>query len=441
MNSLVLAYDPRSSGVAESELALYERKLAPEIERLAHDRSTRYTTEYSSINVPHDTAMCEHIKQLIQRKKEELNIKVVVVIGIGGSSLGALAVHEALQGVLYNERQPAIKLFFVDSVDSDYVQGVIECIQHECSRGADVLVNVVTKSGTTTETIVNFQIFVALVRKYWPQEWRKRIVVTTDNDSPLYHYAQQERLDTLIVPQLVGGRYSVFSAVGLFPLGCVGIDIDELVAGAQGMVEECVSWSLKRNMAALSAALIHAQFQSGCVIHDTFIFSHDLYACGQWYRQLMGESLGKELDRSGVAVHTGITPTVSLGSNDLHSVTQLYLAGPRDKFTTFVKVAQDTISLSVPYDEQLNGIVHHVQGKTMTEIMDAVFRGVENAYRVVNRPFVTIELPHKSAFFVGQFLQMKMMEMMYLGFLLNVNPFDQPHVELYKKETRAILAR
>lgn len=441
MNSIVLAYDPHSSGVTERELAVYEQKLASEIERIAHSRRLKYETEYASLSLPYDSALLAQVQQLIAKKKNTLNVKVLVVVGIGGSSLGTRAVHQALQGILYNERQQPYKLFFVDSVDSDYVQGVIECVQHECAHGADVLVNVVTKSGTTTETIVNCQLFIALLQKYWPQDWQQRVVVTTDEGSKLYHYAHQENIDILTVPQHVGGRYSVFSAVGLFPLGYMGMDLESLLAGARGMVEECVSWSLKHNMAALSAALIHAQFQRGCVIHDTFIFSHDIRACGEWYRQLMGESLGKELDRSGVAVHTGITPTVSLGSNDLHSVTQLYLAGPRDKFTTFVTVGQDNTTLTVPQNKALASLVEHVQGRTLTDIMAAVFGGVEHAYRSVEKPFVTLQLPQKSAFYVGQLLQMKMMEMMYLGYLLNVNPFDQPHVELYKQGTRELLSR
>ncbi len=441
MNFLKILYDQESSGVNVAELELYQTKLTPEIERIAHDLGKGYITEYASINLPTDTKMLEQIKQLIQKKKTELNVKVLVVVGIGGSSLGTIAVHEALNGVLYNERGPAIKLFFVDSVDTDYLHSVVECIKNECARGGDVLVNVVTKSGTTTETIVNFQIFVELLQRYWPTDWRQRIVVTTDEGSKLHMYAQQEKIDTLTVPHNVGGRYSVFSAVGLFPLGFVGINIDELVTGAQGVLAGCTSWSIRYNQAALSAALIYAQYQKGCVIHDTFIFSHDLRACGEWYRQLMGESLGKELDRSGVLVHAGITPTVSVGSNDLHSVTQLYLAGPRDKFTTFVSVAQDLATITVPHNAELAPLVVNVQGKTVTEIMAAVFGGVEHAYRAVNRPFVTVEFPQKTAFYVGQFLQIKMIEMMYLGFLLNVNPFDQPHVELYKKGTREILAR
>jgi len=436
MSSIKVLYDTHSSGVSEAQLDKINELLQPEIETVKQAVGIGFDSEYSSINLPANEKMIFGIKKIVAEKKETSDPKTVIVIGIGGSNFGTIAVHEAINGLFYNESNPDVKLYFADSVDSDYIKTIFAFAQNELDQNRNVLLNVVSKSGTTTETIVNFQPFLDLLQKKRPDTYKDLVVVTTNKNSKLWNLAQAEGFAALEVPEKVGGRYSVFSPVGLFPLCFVGIDIEQLLAGAQSMMEFCLQ---EKNPAASSAAIIFAQYQNGCSIHDTFLFSKDLAGVGAWYRQLVGESLGKETDKEGTVVNTGITPTVSIGTNDLHSVTQLYLAGPYDKFTTFVTVEKGK-DLYVPTLDPLKDFVANVQGISYDKLRQAIVGGMYRAYRKQRRPFMRIELPEKTPYFIGQLLQLKMIEVMYLGFLLNVNPFDQPQVELYKIGTREILA-
>ncbi len=170
-----------------------------------------------------------------------------------------------------------------------------------------------------------------------------------------------------------------------------------------------------------------------------FLFAPCLESLGKWYRQLLAESIGKEFDRDGKVVHCGIMPTVSIGSTDLHSMGQLYLAGPNDKMTTFVSVQNHTRSVSIPKKGVFNGLVEGIYGKTSTEIMNAILKGIKRTYQKKKIPFCEIVLDDISPKSLGEFMQFKMMEVMFLGELFNVNVFDQPNVESYKIETKRIL--
>ncbi|HEB41507.1 MAG TPA: hypothetical protein ENI08_00615, partial [Candidatus Dependentiae bacterium] len=359
---------------------------------------------------------------------------------IGGSHLGTAAIHEALYGKFYNEQNPAIKVYFADTVDTDYIYDIILLVEQEIEKGHHIIINVVSKSGRTTEIIANFEIFLYLLQHYRTIDYHHYVVVTTDENSPLWDLAEEKGLSRLAIPKKVGGRYSVFSAVSLFPLAMLGVNIDQLLAGARTMVAASMDTDIFANNVALSAAILYCQYQKNITIHDTFLFSVDLENVGKWYRQLLGESIGKERDRQGNKVFVGITPTVSIGSTDLHSVGQLYLGGPYDKFTSFISVQKSKSNIVVPVLDEFEQLVAQIQGKRLSLIMDSVLEGVYAAYQKSKRPFISIVLPEKSAYYVGQLLQFKMIEIMYLGYLLDINPFDQPQVELYKKETRKILA-
>ena len=191
----------------------------------------------------------------------------------------------------------------------------------------------------------------------------------------------------------------------------------------------------------MSAALIDTHYKRGNIIHDTFLFSVALNNLGAWYRQLSAESVGKAYNINKELINTGVLPTISIGSTDLHSVAQLYLAGPYNRFTTFVFIGNSTTDLYLPEFADFDALVPHIQGKPLTTIMDAILEGTKRAYHNGERPFVSCIIPEKSAYYIGQFMQIKMIEIMYLGYLLNVNPFDQPQVEDYKKETKMILSR
>ena len=427
------------------EYSLIEtNELVSTIQQLSEERSSMYKSltqgyndERASLSLVSDKEMLQNVKELVQ-KKQHLHPTYVIVAGIGGSHLGTVAVQEALQGSLYNQQQPPVKMLFVDTVDADRLQDVISLITPVLQNGGNILLNGISKSGTTTETIANFEVLIALLQRY-TQDYEKYVVVTTVKDSKFWNLALEKGFDTLVIPEHVGGRFSVFSPVGLFPLGMIGVDIDAFVQGGLDMRNQCLDKELGADPAAISAALLYLHYTNGKNIHDTFLFSQDLESFGKWYRQLMGESIGKQFARDGSEVFTGMTPTVSIGSSDLHSMAQLYLGGPIDKFTTFIRVTANKYSVALPDFQEYDALVSDIQQRSLHEIMNAIYTGTQRAYQLKNRPYAEIILPDKTASSLGQVMQMKMMEMMYLGALLKVNPFDQPNVEDYKRETRQIL--
>jgi glucose-6-phosphate isomerase len=432
MKSVTSSY--AHSLVPHTALQEYTTALQPEIARIQQVHQHGYTSPYSFINLAHDSALRDQVDTLVERAKT-LNPKALVLIGIGGSNMGTRAVHEALLGLYYNQHDPDIALYYADTVDTDSMWDIVLLIEKQFELGHEIIINVVSKSGTTLETIANFELFITLLKKYKGATYHQYVVVTTDRNSALWHLAQQHQFACLEIPTPVGGRYSVLSAVGLFPLALLGIDIDALHAGAREILPSLLSTN--HNDAATAAAILAYHYKHGIAIHNTFLFSVDLTSTGFWYRQLMAESIGKQT-LNGTRI--GITPTVSIGSIDLHSMAQLYLAGPITTVTSFVTVAKNKSALLLgtsPFDTTL---ATHIQGKTFAHLMDAIAHGTQQAYIHAQLPCITIELPEKNAYYMGQLLQLQMLQIVYLGYLLNVNPFDQPHVELYKKETRKILA-
>ncbi len=426
-----------SCGISETELAAVAVDKEVEDERLRlrklFESGNCLSTPYASLAVPFDTQALSCVQAVVTQKKK-LCPTVLVVVGIGGSSLGAKAVHQAVFGRLRVHQPSATPaLYFAETVDADRMAAILSVLKRELAAGHVVLINVVTKSGTTIETLANFSVIIELLKKYHPHTYRELVVVTTDKGSPLWQWACDEGCTALEVPKMVGGRYSVFSPVGLFPLGMTGVDIEALCAGARKMVVRCLQGQAPTNPAVMSALIQWYHYQHGVVINDLFLFSVDLEAVGKWYRQLLAESIGKEFDKEGRQVLMGITPTISLGSIDLHSVAQLALGGPRDKFTTFVTVEKNAHIITVPKD------TFACAGLSFSSIMHALSEGTKEAYKKNKRPFCSVVLPEKSEFYIGQFLQLKMLEVMYLGFLCNVDPFDQPNVELYKQEAYKLL--
>jgi len=438
VKKVVFDFDLHNASVDFGEIKQIYERLKPKIKKVKDVLGTGYETDCASINLPFDKNIVSEVNQLIAEKRK-FDPAFLIVIGIGGSNLGTIAIHKAINGILYNDKNPALKVYFVDSVDTDYVNGILELVERKLKSGKNILVNVVTKSGTTTETVANFEIFLGLLKKYKKEKYNDYIVAITDKGSKLWDFAKENDISSLAVPKKVGGRYSVFSAVGLFPLGFIGLDIEGLQEGAKDSVDNCTSEDVSINYAALSASIVYYHYTRSINIHDTFIFSKSVYSFGQWYRQLVGESLGKKYNKKGEVVNVGITPTVSLGTTDLHSVAQLYLGGPYDKFTTFVTVKPKK-DVYVPKIDAFEQFVENIQSKSVSFIMNSIIGGVREAYKKDKRPFVVVDIPEISAYSMGQLLQWKMLEVMYLGYLLGVNPFDQPQVELYKKETREILA-
>jgi glucose-6-phosphate isomerase len=398
-----------------------------------------YSFPESSVFLPKDTELIMRVKSVIGEKIKNQLPKYIVVVGIGGSNLGTKAVYDAMYGyydILENKRRPT--MIFLDTVDALFLQKTETLLKHEVTNVDDILIFVISKSGGTTETTANIEILISALKPTLPNII-ERIVAISDERALLHSQAEAAGVVTLTLPDKVGGRYSVLSAVGLAPLFACGMDIDALMGGASDMEDACLSTSLEENPAFRSAIALFTNMRTGHTIHDTFVFAPSLESLGKWYRQLTGESVGKEKDLDGNIVHKGITPTVSVGSTDLHSVGQLYLGGPKDKITSFVSLENYATDIPVPSERVFPELVTMIQGKSIKNITEAILLGVKESYRKNEVPFMSIVLENISEKSLGAFFQWKMMEIIYLGKLLNVNPFDQPNVESYKIETKAIL--
>jgi glucose-6-phosphate isomerase len=381
------------------------------------------------------------VQAMLDRKKTA-SLKYVVVIGIGGSNLGAYAVYQALRGsedAFLNGSLP--KMIFADTVSSKLLVTLTKIFEQQVQSPDEILITLISKSGTTTETIANADIILQPLLKRFGEGFTERIVAITDQGSKLHALAQSHHIDTLFVPAKVGGRYSVFSPIGLFPLGVAGVNINALAAGAREIRDAFLrSDDVLENKALVSASIQSLRREQGQLIHNSFFFNPELEMVGKWYRQLTGESLGKTENRSGEKLYAGITPMVSIGSTDLHSMVQLYFGGPRDKFTSFV-FSPSTESPKVSADGLVASLVPGIRGKSADDILQAIYEAVKISYRQHKLPFIEVALSEISAFTLGQYLQFRMLEMMYLAELFDVNAFDQPNVEDYKSEMRALLTK
>lgn len=369
----------------------------------------------------------------------------VVVLGIGGSALGALALLHALRGPDWNERTAESRehfprLYILDNVDPDTVAGLLDRIDVRRT-----LFNVVSKSGTTAETMAQFLV----VRQRLidalgdPAAVRRHLVFTTDPEAGvLREIADDEGVVTLPVPPNVGGRFSVLSAVGLFPASMVGIEVDALLAGARAMDERCRTRELAANPAGLYAALQWlADTDAGAPIHVMMPYSDRLYSSADWFRQLWAESLGKRASLGGDEVFVGPTPVKALGATDQHSQVQLYMEGPFDKTVTFLALAERDRDVPIPELYAEIEALGYLGGRTLGELLDAERRATAAALAERGRMNMTLTLPRLDEAALGQLLVMLEIATVYAGALYDVDPLDQPGVELGKRLTYGLMGR
>ena len=429
-----------SANISDNELAeLNELLVDYKAYLIGVAKSGGYEDKESSINLPSDEALlCDVLA--VSEAKGGRELKYIVVIGIGGSNLGTKAVYDSLYGnVDQFEPDRFPKLLFADTNDPQWIAKMTDFLVTSVQDPCQFVVNSISKSGGTTETIANTEFIVGALRERFGDAVLERMVVTSDDESPLWKSAKELGITVLSIPKNVGGRFSVFSSVGLFPLALLGLDVKALRKGALTMRERCLNEPIATNPAMLSAAILFSHFKKGKTINDNFIFHPELESLGKWYRQLMGESIGKEKDMDGNIVHTGITPRVSIGSTDLHSVGQLYLGGPQDKTTTFISAKRVPSTTLMPQNRLFPNLIESLHDKSLDQIMRAILEGTKIAYLKNKLPFMEVILEDISEHSLGEFLQFKMIEMMYLGNLMRVNAFDQPNVESYKIATRRIL--
>lgn len=366
----------------------------------------------------------------------------ILVLGIGGSALGGIAVTEALLKPYWNllsdeQREGLPKIFFLDNIDPDTMTGLLDIL--DLSK---TLVNVITKSGSTAETMSQFMIVKDRLEKELGDNYRYNVVATTDKRTGvLRQIAEQEGYKTFVVPDDVGGRFSVFSAVGLLPFALVGIDIDAIVNGIKDMDLALKNTDINENIAAQNA-LIHylMDTKKGKKLSVMMPYSSRLKYVSDWYAQLWAESLGKNKDKSGNDVHIGPTPIKALGATDQHSQIQLYNEGPNDKLITFIRVEEFDNTLDIPNIFEYTGI-RYLGGKTMNQLINAEADSTRVAISDYGRPNVSIYLPKVDAYNIGQLLYMFEVQTAIAGELYNINTFDQPGVEQAKNYTYALMGR
>ncbi len=366
----------------------------------------------------------------------------ILVLGIGGSALGGLAVTEALLKPYWNlltkeERNNLPRIFFLDNIDPDSINGLLGILDLK-----KTLVNVITKSGSTAETMSQYMILKNLLEQELGDDYRKNIVVTTDkNVGILKQLADQEGYKTFIIPDDVGGRFSVFSAVGLLPMALVGIDIDEITNGIKDMDLALKNIDIHQNIAAQNA-LIHylMDTKKGKKLSVMMPYSSRLKYVSDWYVQLWAESLGKEFDRNGNKVNIGPTPIKAVGATDQHSQIQLYNEGPNDKLINFIRVKEFDTVLEIPKIFEYTGI-GYLGGKTINDLINAEADSTKVTLADYSRPTITITLPKINGYYVAQLLYMLEVQTAIAGELYNIDTFNQPGVEQAKNYTYALMGR
>lgn len=366
----------------------------------------------------------------------------ILVLGIGGSALGGLAVTEALLKPYWNllseeQRNGFPRIFFLDNIDPDSMSALFEMLDLK-----KTLVNVITKSGSTAETMSQFMIVKDLLQKELGDDYRKNIVATTDKKiGVLRQIAEQEGYKTFVVPDDVGGRFSVFSAVGLLPFALVGLDIDEIMNGIKDMDLALKNTDIHQNIAAQNA-LIHylMDTKKGKNLSVMMPYSSRLKYISDWYVQLWAESLGKNKDKNGNDVNVGPTPIKALGATDQHSQIQLYNEGPNDKLINFIRVEEFDKTLEIPAIFEYTGI-GYLGGKTINQLINAEADSTRVALSDYNRPTITLTLDKVDGYNVAQLLYMLEVQTAIAGELYNIDTFNQPGVEQAKNYTYALMGR
>lgn len=395
-------------------------------------KHNNYEAVEASVNVPEDDSILDAVIAVVDTV-DSTKLRYVFLIGIGGSYLGTKAVYDALFAARDITPHTAPRLVCVDTTSATLLASC-EAIIASLRSPEEYFVVVASKSGGTTETIANAEIILEMFDARWPKR-ADRVCVIGDEQSTFVAAAKSLGMHALTLPKMVGGRYSVFTAVGLLPLALCRVDVASLLRGAGSTLDSGTHLDSSLNPASASAIVRAYEYQAGNSIHDWFTFSSELASLGAWWRQLIGESIGKMAEDTVC----GVTPTVSIGSNDLHSVGQLYFGGPKDKYFTFVTVKKARKDFTVPTKRLFPEQVPMVQGVATTEIMQAIEHGTKEACRKRGLPFMSISLAEISPYELGAFMQFAMLETIYLGRLLGVNPFNQPDVEAYKTITKEIL--
>lgn len=378
--------------------------------------------------VNYDKEEFARIKEAAKKIREDSD--VLLVAGIGGSYLGARAVVEAVKGLYHNDTEDGLKIYFCgNTISPTYLNDIIKV-----TKGKRFSINVISKSGTTTETALAFHVLRKLLEdSVGPEEANKRIYATTDRaKGTLKQLADAQGWPTFVVPDDVGGRYSVLTAVGLLPIACAGIDIDALMKGAAD-AREAYSVCSKDNDAYRYAMTRNILYRKGKVVETLAAFEPDFTMMNEWYKQLFGESEGKD--------QKGLMPTSCIFSTDLHSMGQFLQDGSRTMFETYVDIKNTREDFYIePLEGNFDGL-NFLADQNMSVVNRKAMEGTILAHNDGGVPIGVIEVDSLDAYNVGYLIYFFWKACAVSGYLLSVNPFDQPGVESYKKNMFALLGK
>lgn len=378
--------------------------------------------------VNYDKEEFTRIKEAAKKIREDSD--VLLVAGIGGSYLGARAVVEAVKGLYHNDTADGLKIYFCgNTISPTYLNDIIKV-----TKGKRFSINVISKSGTTTETALAFRVLRKLLEdSVGPEEANKRIYATTDRaKGTLKQLADAQGWPTFVVPDDVGGRYSVLTAVGLLPIACAGIDIDALMKGAAD-AREAYSVCSKDNDAYRYAMTRNILYRKGKVVETLAAFEPDFTMMNEWYKQLFGESEGKD--------QKGLMPTSCIFSTDLHSMGQFLQDGSRTMFETYVDIKNTREDFYIePLEGNFDGL-NFLADQNMSVVNRKAMEGTILAHNDGGVPIGVIEVDSLDAYNVGYLIYFFWKACAVSGYLLSVNPFDQPGVESYKKNMFALLGK
>ena len=424
-------------GLNDSDLA----GLSPDPAALEQELSAgRQNGRLGFMELPYQTEVLKEIRQLGKPVLEWC--WDFVVLGIGGSALGARALQQALLHPQHNKlpmarRQHRPGLWVLDNIDPDFCFGILD--------GLDIrrtYFNVISKSGSTAETMAQFLwIYELLKGRLGEDKARERLIITTDPEKgPLRRLVAQAGLASLRVPPNVGGRFSVLSAVGLLPAHLAGIDLEELLAGARFMDQrlQATHYLLAQRLAALYYLFAARKSRPILVFMP---YSTALSGMAEWFSQLWAESLGKKFDLSGRVVHAGSTPVKAVGSTDQHSQLQLYMEGPEDKLITFLEVEKFKHHLEIPNLFPDQEEMSYLGGHSLGELLLTERRATAFNLMKAGRPSLSLRLPEINPFTVGQLIYLLEVATVIAGHYFGVNPLDQPGVEGGKQTTYGLMGR
>ena len=434
MAKVTFDYSKASKFISDDEVVAM-KKIAEDAKEVLVNKSGAGNDFLGWIDLPVDYDKDEFARIKAAAKKIQSDSEVLVVIGIGGSYLGARAAIDFLRHGFYNNVSKEIRktpeIYYAgNSISPAYLKGLLDVVGDR-----DFSVNIISKSGTTTEPAIAFRIFKEkLEKKYGKEEAAKRIYATTDKaKGALKNLATEEGYESFVVPDDVSGRFSVLTAVGLLPIAVSGADIDKLMEGAASGREKALNNTFEDNDAVKYAAIRNILLRKGKSIEITANYEPSLHYFGEWWKQLYGESEGKD--------QKGIFPAAVDLTTDLHSMGQFIQDGSRLMFETVVNIEKTDADIVIQEEaDDLDGL-NYLAGKDMDFVNKSAMNGTILAHTDGNVPNLMVNVPEQNEFYLGELFYMYEFACGVSGYILGVNPFNQPGVESYKKNMFALLGK